>query len=210
MSRRRCTAAAWCGLSAAALALLVPAVGAVAESSYSHVAQFISELGAVGAAHATLVAGIGFAPIGALVLAFLALASGVLPHSRQKAAGVACLGAVGAAYLVSTFFPCDVGCPTSGSLSQSVHNFFGLLEYVGALAGLLLLGAALRGSPAWRSLALACVVAASFVGAGFLAMLVPGLESVRGLSQRVAEASIFCWIAYASIVLLRLRPAAES
>ncbi len=200
VSSPRGVAAAACGLAAAALALLVPLVGAQGEPAYSHVGQFISELGARGAAHPSLVAAAGFAQIGALVLAFLAFASGLLPRSRRKTMGVACLAAVGVAYLVSAVFPCDAGCPASGSTSQSIHNLFGFFEYAGALSGLLLVGSALRVSPPWRPLALACMLAAGLVGAGFLAMLVPELGAVRGLSQRLAEAAIFSWIAYASLL----------
>jgi hypothetical protein len=215
MGRRRAQlrsrrSAAACGLGAAALALVVPLAGGSAEPGYSHVAQFISELGAVGATHSTLVAAAGFAPIGALVLGFLAFAAGLFPRSRRSAAGVACLAAVGASYLASALFHCDAGCPSSGSFSQSVHNLFGFFQYAGAMAGLLLLGSAFRGSPDWRSLAPVCVVSAAFVAAGFVAMLMPDLDSFRGLSQRVAESSIFSWFAYTSVFLLRLRTEAES
>lgn len=193
--RSRSAAAAACGLAAAAWAFAVPVAGGCASAPYSHVAQFISELGATGAAHGRLVSGLGFAPIGALVLAFLALAAGVLPRSRRATAGLACLGAVGVAYLVSAVFPCDPGCPSVGSTAQSIHNGFGALEYVGATAGLWLLGAALRSR--------ACAVAAALVALGFAAMLTPALEPVRGASQRVAEAAIFLWIASSSVSLLR-------
>ena len=92
-------------------------------------------------------------------------------------------------------FRCDPGCPSAGSLAQSIHNGFGLLEYVGALAGFGLLAAALR-SPA-------CALAAVGVAAGFVAMLTPSLEPFRGASQRRREGAIFGWIAYASVCWLR-------
>jgi hypothetical protein len=184
----------------------VPLLAARAEPDYSHVAQFLSELGARGAAHATLVAAAGFAPIGALVLVFLACASGVLPRSRCSRAGLLCLSAVGLAYLVSAIVPCDAGCPALGSRSQAIHNLFGLLEYAGAVAGLLLLGAGLRRSPGWRGLAVAGFAAAALLGLGFVAMLAPELGALRGLAQRIAEAAIFAWIAYASVLLLRVDP----
>lgn len=207
--RKLGVAAASAGLAAATLAFLVPVVSARGEPSYSHVGQFISELGAKGAANASWVSAAGFAPIGLLVLVFLAFASLLLPPFRLKLPALLCLGAVGAAYLISAVFPCDAGCPISGTFSQSVHNLFGLLEYLGALVGLLVLGAGLRGLPAWRCLAFASVGAAGVVAVGFLAMLVPELGAVRGLSQRVAEAAIFSWVAYASIVLLRSGRAAS-
>ena len=91
-----------------------------------------------------------------------------------------------------------------------MHNAFGLLEYLGALGGLLLLWAALRGSAPWRALAATSAVAALFVALGFVGVLLPRLEAVRGVSQRVAEAAIFLWIAHASVALLRHRHAGES
>jgi hypothetical protein len=202
--RQRATAAACCGFSAAALALVVTLLGANADPSYSHVAHYISELGASGAPHARLVAVAGFAPIGALFLAFLVLASGLLPTSRAIRWGVLGVAAVGVAYLVSAVFPCDAGCPTTGSASQTIHNVFGLLEYVGAIAGFALLGAALRrASPVAGRV---CALCAAIVAVGFLAMLIPALDSVRGASQRIAEVGIFAWLAAASWFVLRRGP----
>ncbi len=207
MSRRIGLWAASCGLAAVVLAVLVPVVGARGELAYSHVSQFISELGAVGAANPTLVSVAGFAPIGGLVLAFLAFASGVLPRSRRSTAGLLCLSAVGAAYLASAVFPCDAGCPRSGSFAQTVHNLFGFLEYAGAVAGLLLLGSVLRRTPSFRGLAAVSFLAAALVSVGFGAMLTPALDPIRGSSQRIAEVSIFSWIAYCSVLLVRVRGA---
>jgi hypothetical protein len=194
-------------LAAAVWALLVPSIAPCATPSYSHASQFISELGASGAANATLVSLVGFLPIGALVIAFLFLAGGLLPGSRVATTGVACLGLVGVAYLVSAVFPCDPGCPTTGSLSQSVHNAFGLLEYLGAASGLILLAAALRGEASWQRLSVASAISASLACVGFAGMLIPALEPVRGISQRVAELAIFGWIGFAG-VFLRWRYAA--
>jgi hypothetical protein len=199
----RSRAAGALGLAASLWALLVPAVGACASAPYSHVSQFISELGASGAAHGALVSWLGFAPIGAFVLGFLALAAGVLPGSRLATAGFGCLAAVGAAYLASAAFPCDPGCPSTGSLSQSVHNLFGLLEYLGAVSGVLLLFAAFRRARGLRVLARGSAAAALLVALGFAGILIPGLEPVRGISQRIAEGAIFLWIALASGCLLR-------
>jgi hypothetical membrane protein len=195
------------GLAASALAFAVPLVGARARPGYSHVSQFISELGERGAPSASWVSAAGFAPIGLLVLLFLGLAGRALPASRWKLPGLLCLAAVGAAYLAAWLAPCDPGCPATGSLSQTAHNTFGALEYVGASAGLVLLGASFRGSRGWASLAPACAAAAVVVAAGFFAMLVPSLSPIRGLAQRIAEGAIFLWIAAVSVSLLRARGA---
>jgi hypothetical membrane protein len=205
MLPNRHRAAAVCGLAVTAWAILLPLVAASALPAYSHVSQYISELGATDAPYGSLVSLAGFAPIGLLVLAFLFLVSGALPRSGLATAGLVCLGAVGASYLRGALFPCDAGCPAEGTFSQSMHSIFGLLGYVGAIAGLLLLGIAFRASPAWRSAAPVSIGAALLVAMGFLAMLAPGLEPFRGLSQRIAEAAIFLWIGFVGMRLLRLR-----
>ncbi len=205
MSVDRRTTAAVCGLAAVAWALAVPLLGGALQPGYSQLAQFISELGASGAAHGGAVSLLGFAPTGALLLAFLALVVPLLPPTRQARVGIVALTTVGIAYLVSALFRCDAGCPSDGSRAQSIHNLFGLLEYVGAFIGLRLLGAAFRQSAQWRPLAALSSVAALAVGVGFLAMLSPGLEWCRGLSQRLAESGIFTWIGAVSVALLRAR-----
>jgi Protein of unknown function (DUF998) len=148
----------------------------------------------------------GFAPTGALVLAFLALAAPYLPRSWWSAS--ACFGAVGAGYLVSAVARCDPGCPAAGSLSQSVHNLFGALEYVGAFAALLLFAGAFRRSDPWRPLWPVCVLCAALVGLGFAGVVAPSLAALRGASQRIAEAGIFGFVAVVALALL-LRPAAR-
>jgi len=194
----RARAAAGCGLAAATLALLIPLLAASGEPAYSHRRQFISELGATGAAHGTMVAALGFAPIGVLTLAFFTLLYGLLPHTSQNTRGIVCLAAVGVAYVVSAWFPCDAGCPSTGSWSQAIHNAFGLLEYTGGVVGLLLLGSGLQRSAPWKALAPACFGAALITAAGFIAMLLPALGDRRGWSQRLAEAALFGWIVWVS------------
>jgi hypothetical protein len=206
VSGRQQRAAAACGFGAVALELLVPLVGGRLEPGYSHVSQYISELGAEGASHAAWVSLGGFAPTGALVLGFLAFASGSLPGGLTRWAGLLAFAGVGACYLIAAFFPCDAGCPAQGSTSQQIHNASALLLYAGAPAGMLLLCAAFRGAPRWRPLVPASAACAAVAFAGFLALLAPPLDGLRGLSQRVAEGAIFFWIAVVSAFLLRLPP----
>jgi hypothetical protein len=186
--------------------LATTVLGAGARPGYSHASQFISELGERGSPHGGLVSAAGFAPIGGLVLAFLALAAPHFPRSRWSASGILCFGAVGAAYLASAVARCDPGCPAAGSLSQSVHNLFGGLEYVGALAALLLFAGAFRRSDPWRPLWPLCALCAVLVGLGFAGVLAPSLAALRGASQRIAEAGIFGFVAAVALALL-LRPA---
>lgn len=197
--------AAGCGLAAVALALATPLVGGALRPGYSHVAQYISELGEVGAPNGALVSALGFAPTGIAVLLFLALAAPSLPRARGTALGLACFAGAGVAYFVSALAPCDAGCPSAGAITtrQAIHNAFGVYEYAGAFAGLLLLGAAFRRSKTWRGSARVSFFCAGLVGAGFAVMAMPSLATVRGVAQRVAELGVFLWIGVVSVVLLR-------
>ncbi len=198
MTRAQATATS--GFVAAVWALLVPVFASCWSPSYSHVSQFISELGARGAAHGDLVSLAGFGPVGFFELGFLWLLRGVLPRSRRVSTALACLGAIGVAYVASAVFPCDPGCPTEGSTSQAIHSFFGLLGYLGASTGLVLLAIALRAAPEWRRLSFVSVAGAAIVALGFAGMLIPALDPVRGVSQRVSELAVFGWIAYVSAI----------
>ena len=187
--------AASCGLLAAALALIVPLVAGRLEPGYSHRAQFISELGAQGAAHGAVVSVAGFGTIGVLVLAFLVLAHRAFPATRRTTAGIFGVALVGVAYLIAAVFRCDAGCPAEGSLSQLLHNGFGLLEYVGAVVGFALLASAFSVSARWRPFSRLSAGCALVVAVALVAMLTPALAPERGISQRVAEVAIFGWIA---------------
>jgi hypothetical protein len=197
--------ASLCGFAAIALALATPLVGGAARPGYSHVAQYISELGELGAVNGAAISALGFAPTGIAVLLFLALAAPSLPRARGTALGLACFASVGLAYLAAALAPCDAGCPTTGAIStrQAIHNVFGAFEYAGAFTGLLSLGAAFRRAKTWRGSARASFFCAGLVGAGFVAMLLPSLVSVRGVAQRIAELGAFLWIGIVSLALLR-------
>lgn len=198
-------AAARCGFAAVLFAIATPVLGAAARPGYSHASQFISELGESGAPNGAWISVAGFAPTGVFVLLFLAFAAPSFPRDRRTAIGLLCFAAVGVAYLVAAVARCDAGCPTTGSLAQSVHTLFGVLEYVGALVGLLLLAAAFRRSARWGSLLPACIGAALLVAIGFAGMLDASLAAQRGVFQRVAEFGVFGWITWTSAALLRAR-----
>lgn len=200
MSRDSVTTA--CGMAAVVFACAVPFLGSLGQPGYSHVTQYISELGATGARNSRLVGLLGFAPTGLFVLLFLAAAP--FPKSRSSRMGALALSAVGVAYVVSAFAPCDPGCPAAGSWSQSVHNFFGAGEYVGASTGLMLMAAAFRDDARWQSRRRLSLVCAGLVLVGFAAMLVPWLASYRGAAQRLADAAIFLWIGVSALHVARV------
>jgi hypothetical protein len=148
---------------------------------YSHVSQYISELGARGARHEWGVRFFGFLPAGVLLIGFCFFAYKALPRSRVAALGLLGLGVFAVGYLVAAAFPCDPGCrPRVPSTSQIIHNAGGLVGYLLALVGYGAAGLALLG----------------------MLTLSPG-SPVAGLSQRLLEMSVLGWAALCGIYLVR-------
>ncbi len=200
-------AASVAGLAAVALALLVPVVGGWQTPGFSHTAQYISELGAIGAPHGRLVSLGGFLTIGLLVAAFIGLGWRALARSPGSAVGCLLFLGVAAGYLLAAFAPCDAGCPAEGSARQAAHNLGGLLEYLGGGAGMLLIGAALARRHPLRQLGMTTILLGLLVLGVFYWMGSNPDGAFRGAWQRVTEAALFGWIAIVSVG--RLRPDQE-
>jgi hypothetical membrane protein len=186
------------GVCASALALAVPIVFGGLWPGYSHVRHYISMLGERGAPHAAWVNCVGFVPTGIATLIFTVAVGPRLPAARANLPGRMCFALVGVAYIAAAVFPCDPGCPATGSITQCVHSLFGVGEYVGASVGLAILAATFRRDRRWRRMAALTTLSAVGTAAGFGMMVTPTLAPWRGLTQRIAEGSIFLWIATAA------------
>lgn len=179
---------------AACFAILLIVVGAAITPNYSHTSQFISELGARGAAFGELVSWGGFLPVGILLALFLVVAAPVVPFMGAARIGFYLfVASQSVAYISAAFAPCDLGCPVEGSVAQGVHNLSGLLTYLTAGAALFMMATTQLLRPAMR---------AAFVFAGiawltaFFLMAEPSFASWRGLSQRVAESILWISLLY--------------
>jgi hypothetical protein len=160
---------------------------------YSHLSQFISELGATGARYELLVRFAGFLPAGLLLLAFCVLAFTAIPRSRSVSLSLFGLALYAGGYLVAAAFPCDAGCrPAEPSTSQLIHNAGGLVGYLVAPLFLFTLARAARSWPGASGLAAAGYVA-SFIALGAVLTLSPSSGAV-GLSQRALEFAVLGWV----------------
>jgi hypothetical membrane protein len=186
--RRLAFACAVLGLSI----LLVAAVaGGLATPGYDHARQYISELGASGAATGPAVSA-AFVVSGGLQAAFWLLCIRLLPGSRLAAAGFVLSALNGLGLLAGGVFPCDAGCSLSDpSLSAVLHEVLGGLGYLCGVAGILLVAMAWRTRPEFRrlsGLALLC----GMPGVMLIWMIHPGFE-LFGLAQRGLELAIGVW-----------------
>lgn len=176
--------------AAAALAVLVPVVGGSLVTGYSHMAQYISELGAFGMPQGALVSFAGFLPTGLSAAAAVGIAARSAGPARSARVGYLLLMFPAVAYVGAAFARCDYGCPAGGSFRQQLHNLLGVAEYLGGGGGLILLSlspaTAIRQADRYL-LALAGVVTLL----AFAVMASPQAVPQRGLAQRVAETALF-------------------
>ena len=169
---------------------------------YSHLTQFISELGATGAPYEWWVRLAGFLPAGLLLLAFSILAYTALPRSGQVTLSLVGLALYAAGYLVAAAFPCDLGCrPIEPSTSQLIHNAVGMVGYLVEPAFLFMLAREARSWPGAGGLVVAGYVASAVALVGLLT-LSPS-SGVVGLSQRALEAAVLAWVAMLGVCVAR-------
>lgn len=202
MQSERGLAARWCAMVAAALTLIVTVAGAAATPGYSHLAHYISELGQRGTTVGALVSYVGFLGIGVAALAALVLGLRMRTIEPSLRSSAKWLLTLPAAYIVAAFARCTAGC-AGVDLAQTLHNLFGLGEYLGGAVALIVAGvASLARRRFLRGLLLLVL---SLVVLGCISnMFNPG-SSYHGASQRIAEAVLFGFL-----VFLVWRPAAES
>ncbi|MGM9483411.1 DUF998 domain-containing protein [Roseateles sp. NT4] len=184
-------------LSGVAILLMTVVLGALTPG-YSHLSQFISELGASGAPYEWWARRLGFLPAGLSLLAFCVLAFKAMPRSTGATLGLIGLAVYAAGYVAASQFPCDPGCrPAEPSLSQVIHNTVGGLGYALAPGFLALLARASGGG----MLAQLGYAAAAVTGVGLLT-LTPASPLV-GLSQRAIELAVLGWVALLGCDLAR-------
>lgn len=190
------------GLAGLILMVVMVVLAGALTPGYSHVAQYISELGARGAPQEVLFRLAGFMPTGVLLLAFCLFAHRALPRSRGTTLALIGLAVYAAGYLVAAAFPCDFGCrPAKPSTSQLIHDLGGGIGYLLAPACLLTLARAARDWPGAGRMVIAGHAAAALALVGLFTL--ESTSPAAGLSQRLLEVAVLGWSAMCGAYLAR-------
>lgn len=182
--------------------VVAPLVIGALTPGYDPRADFLSELGETGAPFAAAMNFGAFLPAGLFWAAGAALLWRAMPKGGLGALGALLLFFNAISYVGAAFFPCDAGCPASGSFSQAMHNFSGAFGYFLTPVAIALIGAHLmtkgRAALGGASLAVAAVIGVAF------AQMVTDLDGRNaGLWQRLADFTPFFWMAAALLTLRR-------
>jgi hypothetical membrane protein len=198
-----------CGVAVPILDVLITAWLGALDPGYSHLRQYISELGEAGRPYAAvfttwcLLWGILFAGFA------IALFRGL---DRQKGSwlGPGALLIMAASSIVVGFFPCDPG-GTALTVSGQVHLFVG--GWVGTSAIVLapfLSWVGMRRSEAWRGYRTLTLAAGALLAivAGWLAVChyadLPRAACAVGAAQRLFLGILYVWVEVVAVRLWRL------
>jgi hypothetical membrane protein len=177
-------------------ACVVVAVAALTPG-YSHVASFVSELGATGSPHAALMNYLGFIPTG-LLLGALGVALGrALPADRFRGVVSLLVTVFGLGLAACGLATCDEGCPYEGGSTRNlIHNAVAIAALLSATGAAGIVGVRYARRPEWRSLSRYSLVT-SVVAALCLLVIGSLLESRLqiGLWQRLLLTTLLLWCA---------------
>ncbi|NNE39280.1 MAG: DUF998 domain-containing protein [Marinicaulis sp.] len=173
--------------------VILPQTLAEMQVDYRWTGQYLSELGATGAPHAGIMNNFGFLPAGVLWAAALFLLIRRVGGGATFVAGALLLMGTSISYIGAYFFPCDLGCPIEGSEKQFMHNTLGLVGYLTAPFGFVLVASQFFRSRQ-SNLGALSALAAVLVSLGFLMMASAVDASLKGAWQRLADFTLFFWL----------------
>ncbi len=176
---------------------VVVMLGAALRPGYSHVTNFISELGATGTTNAALMNYAGFVPAGLMLAAFGVSLAWALPRHRLTIFAAALVALFGAGVAASGFISCDAGCPQAeGSIENLAHNGIAPISFLCLILGAGILGIYFRRLSAWRACS-AYSLLTSALALCFLVALASSLDTraLTGLWQRLLLSVSLLWCA---------------
>ena len=178
------------------------------QPEFSHVSQFISELGERGSPTELIMRYAGFVPSGLMHIAFAACAYAAFTGNRLAAAGAALIAINGLARIGAGFFPCEPGCDASlGAMSQRLHGLSATIGFFALIGASIAWGIVLRKHRGLRALAVFSFVC-GIAGLAFLLFMERSPE-VRGLYERLSSGALSVWILVFAATLWHQRRNAE-
>jgi hypothetical protein len=180
--------------------------------NYSHVAQFVSELGARGTSLAELMNLAGFVPTGLLLAGFGLSLANLQPRHRTSVLASVCITFFGIGISFAGIYSCDPGCPhRDASAEATLHDRMTSLAFTSGVAGTALMGIYFRNVEHWRTLWPYTAIS-SAAAYGFLFASGASLDSrvLTGLWQRLFLGTIFLWCILISLRMFRNSPSDHS
>ncbi len=192
------------GIAGPAVFTAVVLAAAAMRPGYSHLHQFISELGARGTTGAALMNHAGFLPTGILLFLFASSTRSLIRGEAAAALGSVLFHFFAVGVFIAGLVRCDAGCPiATGSLPNLLHGFASPVAFLCAVGAMASLGWALRHRSGWNTLGRFSLGSAALALVFMMLLTLSlGTRDQVGLWQRLLLATVFVWCV---IVALRIR-----
>jgi hypothetical membrane protein len=191
-----------CGIISPFIFAILIIIAGLLRPEYSHLVNFVSELGAVGASNA-IIQRINFLLVGTLIVLFtIGLHKGIT-KGKGSIIGPLLIAIFGFSAVVSGIFSTDPIQP--GSFSDIMHSAASAIGSIAAIIAFFIISERLEKDLLWKkyryfSILIAIVaILVSVVGGGLL-----GALGVPGLSQRLYMTMLFLWIEVMAIHLFQI------
>jgi hypothetical membrane protein len=209
MKIRLCQIGISCGILAPILwASAVIFCGSITPE-YSHLTQYISELGERGSSTELLMRYAGFVPTGLMHMAFAASLYTAFRDYRLSSVAAALLALNGLGRVVAGLFPCEAGCAGPRVLlSQRLHSLAAAVGFLALIGAAILWGVLLRRHRILKRLSVYSIGAGLF-GLVFLLLMSWSAELRRGtgLYERLSSGVLSLWVLVFAVRLWYLKPA---
>ena len=176
------------------------------EPGYSHVSQYVSELGAVGASHQKAFSYGGLLLSGLLTALF---ALGMLLQVTPRASFIASsllVALAGLGRLVAGIFPCDAGCVIEDmSIPATIHAFAGFVALTSGAVAPLILAVGLRRHSHVQLLPLSVALGSASL---ILVLILFGAGKgvpYAGVIQRLILIAFYVWVVVVALKIETLR-----
>lgn len=200
------------GIAGPALfAALVVICGAL-RPDYSHVTQFISELGETGGDFAALMNYVGFMSSAALILSFAVALITIFPRTVLSIFGAVLVATFAVNMFAAGVFSCDVTCtPAVPTTHQQLHDLVSIIAFPSLILGALLWGLYFLQIPNWRRFGFYSL-ATAVLSVALLVAMVASTETRTGTGvlQRCLLGALFLWLALMAYRLWRESDLSES
>ena len=191
-----------CGIIAPIIFIIIYIIASLLRPDYSHLTNFVSELGAVGAPYA-IIQRINFVLTGVMIVAFTFGLHRGIGDGKGSIIGPLLVAIFGLSAVVSGIFSTDTIQP--GSFSDIMHSMSSAIGSVAAIIAFFIISERLEKDILWKpyrsfSTVMAIVaIIVTVVGVGIL-----GAVGTPGLGQRLFLAVLFLWIEVMAIRLFQI------
>ena len=182
------------GIIGPVIFILAIITNASLRSDYSHISNFISDLGNTGSPNAAVMNYGGFLPFGLMMIAFGLSLLIMLPKGPGFRIGPFLVLVFGIGVLLAGLYSGSDSCPPECTRENMIHDYVSLIAFFSAIIGIGILSFSFRNHQDWAALSVYSMITC-LVAILFLALMIRSVDAriYTGMWQRLFLLTLFVW-----------------